>query len=141
MIRELRKVAPVDQGPRTGPDATKAAGNEMVGCHDDASVCRTGLRQDVKHPCSAGAGGYANTICRVPENPTHPRHGAVTARATPFPGSVREIADIATAHRQRHHAGGGEAGVHLEQEGRGALHRALASELQHMIFRMPQLRP
>jgi hypothetical protein len=72
MIRELRKVAPVDQGPRTGPDATKAAGNEMVGCHDDASVCRTGLRQDVKHPCSAGAGGYANTICRVPENPNTP---------------------------------------------------------------------
>ena len=40
---------------------------------------------------------------------------------------------------RRHHAGDGEAAIHLEQEIGDAFHRVLASEQQHVIFRMPQL--
>jgi hypothetical protein len=36
--REIRKIDPIDQGPQTSPDATKAAGDKTADLHDAASV-------------------------------------------------------------------------------------------------------
>lgn len=49
------------------------------------------------------------------------------------------VADVAAAHRQRHHAGNGETTIQFEQEGRNPLHRGLAAEQQHVVFGMAQL--
>lgn len=56
-----------------------------------------------------------------------------------FERETEIVADVAAAHRQRHHACNGEAAVHFEQEGRNALHRGLAAQQQHVVLGMAQL--
>lgn len=56
-----------------------------------------------------------------------------------FEGQTQIIADIPTAHRERQHACYGEATIHFQQKSSYAFHRTLASEKQHMIFRVAKL--
>ena len=92
----------------------------------------------LRRPCSAGAGGCAARSGGRRKIPARPRRGAAKRPRNGFQRQAEIIADVAAAHRQRHHACDREAAIHLKQEVRDPLHRVLASEQQHVIFRMPQ---
>ena len=81
--------------------------------------------------CAARSGGRRRGRARP----------AAAARQCARDGFQRQpeiVADVAAAHRQRDHAGFGEATVHFEQEGGDALHRGLAAEQQHVVFGVHQ---
>ena len=55
------------------------------------------------------------------------------------PMRLGDIADVAAAHRQRHHARDRKPTIHFQKEGGYTLHRGLAPEQQHVVFGMPEV--